>query len=166
MDERVASGRTAQYVILGVERERFAIEVDCVREILDFRPITRVPRAPECMSGMIDVRGKTVPVIDLRVRFGLPAVEPSPATRIIVLNVRLQGRLIVVGMMVDRVHEVSALSERALEAPPDIGLRWRSSYIKSIGRSAEAFVIVVDLARLLESEEAVLIGDVPEESAA
>jgi len=159
MDERVVSGRTAQYVILGVDRELFAIEVDCVQEILDFRPITRVPHAPDCMSGMIDVRGKTVPVIDLRVRFGLPAVAPSPTTRIIVLNVRLRGRPVVVGMMVDRVHEVSALTDHALEEPPDIGLRWRSTYIRSIGRRADAFVVVVDLSRLLESEESVLIGD-------
>ena len=126
MNERATTPRNGQFVILGVERELFAIEVDCVQEILDHQPISWVPHAPDCMPGMIDVRRQTVPVVDLRIRFGLKAIEPTPHTRIIVLNIDAGNRRVVVGMLVDRVYEVSALTDHVLEAPPDIGLRWRS----------------------------------------
>lgn len=158
MEDIAVSRRTAQYVILGVDKELFAIDVDCVQEILDHRPITRVPHAPDCMSGMIDVRGQTVPVIDLRLRFGLPVIEATAHTRIIVLNLVVNGRRTVLGMMVDRVYEVSALADQAIEAPPDIGLRWQSKYIAGIGRRGDAFVIVINLSRLFSSEDAVLIA--------
>lgn len=158
MDDLTASERTAQYVVLGLDRELFAIEVDRVREILDNRPITRLPQAPSCVPGMIDVRGRTVPVIDLRARLGLPSVEAGAGTRIIVLDVPAGSREVEVGMVVDRVHEVSALSDRALEAPPEIGLRWRSEFIRGIGRRNDAFVIVLNLAHLLGSEETALIA--------
>lgn len=166
MEGIAVSRRTAQYVILGVDQELFAIDVDCVQEILDHRPIARVPHAPDCMSGMIDVRGQTVPVIDLRIRFGLPPVAPTPHTRIIVLDLTLNGRKTVLGMMVDRVYEVSALADHVIEAPPDIGLRWHSKYIDGVGRRGDSFVIVIALSRLFTTEDAVAISATAEEGEA
>lgn len=151
-----------QYVTIGIDREIFAVEVDQVREILDLRPISRIPNAPPFLAGMIDVRGQGVPVIDLRTKLGLPPVTPTENTRIIVLEVPVGSRQITMGMISDRVIEVTSLAEHELEAPPDVGVRWRSEYIRAIGRSGGVFVIVFDLSQLFSNEEAALVSaDLP-----
>lgn len=156
---RTAVTRTGtQYVTIGIDREIFAVEVDQVREILDLRPISRIPSAPPFLAGMIDVRDQSVPVIDLRTKLGLPPVSPTENTRIVVLEVPVGGRQITMGMISDRVIEVTSLAEHELEPPPDVGVRWRSDYIRAIGRSGGAFVIVFDLSRLFSSEEAALVS--------
>ncbi|MGE5514281.1 MAG: chemotaxis protein CheW [Bacteroidota bacterium] len=154
----VAVDNTRQYVTLGIDREVFAVDVNQVHEILDVRPISRVPNAPGYMLGMIDVRSRTVPVIDLRVRLGFPAAEPTPNTRIVVLDVTIDGRDMAMGLMADRVYEVTELAEHSLEPPPEIGIRWNSDYIKGVGRHGGAFVIVLDLAHLFGSEDGALIA--------
>ena len=157
MTPRTPQKRTTQYVTLGIDREIFAVDVERVHEILDLCPISRIPNAPLHVKGMIDVRDRTVPVIDLRVRLGLPPAAPTPSTRIIVLDVEAGERRLVVGLLADRVYEVTPLTDHELEAPPDIGIRWRSQYIKNIGRRGEAFVIVIDLAHLFSSDDVALI---------
>jgi len=157
MSETLVSRDLPQYVTLGIERETFAVEVDVVREILDMRPISWVPNAPAFMLGMIDVRGTAVPVIDLRVKLGLPPAAPTEHTRIIVLEVRFGDRLRLMGLVADRVFEVTPLADQAQEPPPEVGVRWRSDYIRAIGRRNSAFVIIFDLAHLLTSEEAALV---------
>ncbi|EPY00211.1 chemotaxis protein CheW, partial [Magnetospirillum fulvum] len=103
-----------------------------------------------------------VPVIDLRTKLGLPPVTPTENTRIIVLEVPVGSRQITMGMISDRVIEVTSLAEHELEAAPDVGVRWRSEYIRAIGRSGGAFVIVFDLSQLFSSEEAALVSaDLP-----
>lgn len=146
-----------QYVTIGIDREIFAVDVESVREILDMQPIARLPNAPPFMVGMIDVRGQGVPTIDLRVKLGLPAVPITENTRILVLDVRIDGEPLTLGMIADRVIEVTSLTEHVLEAPPKVGVRWRSDYIQALGRSNGAFVIVFDLSRLFSSEEAALM---------
>lgn len=146
-----------QYVTLGIGQEVFAIGVECVQEILDVRPISRVPNAPSFLIGLIDVRGRGVPVIDLRVKLGLPAVPPTETTRILVLETAIQGRTRILGLLADRVSEVTGLDGRRIDPPPEIGMHWRSEYIRGVGRCNGAFVIVFDLARLFAGEEAALI---------
>lgn len=146
-----------QYVTLGLGREVFAVEVTRVREILDLCPVALVPNAPSYMMGMIDVRGCGVPVIDLRAKLGLPSAQATQHTRIVVLEAPVNGRILVLGLVADRVYEVTPLTEHAIEPPPDIGVRWRSDYIQGVGRRGDAFVIVFDLARLFSSDEAVLL---------
>lgn len=153
-----------QYVTLGIDREVFAVDVDRVREILDVRPVARVPYAPPFMLGMIDVRGRSVPVIDLRTKLGLPAVEATEQTRIIVLDIENQGRTLTMGVLADRVFEVTPLDDHAMEPPPDVGTHWRSDYIRGVGRRADSFVIIFDLPRLFSSEETALIGNGSETS--
>ncbi|PKU22577.1 chemotaxis protein CheW [Telmatospirillum siberiense] len=147
----------AQYVTLGIDRDVFAVNVDKVREILDVRPVTRIPYAPSFMLGMIDVRGRSVPVIDLRTKLGLPAVEATEHTRIIVLDIETGERTLTMGILADRVFEVTSLDGKDIEAPPDVGIQWRSDYIQGIGRRADSFVIIFDLRNLFSSEEAALI---------
>lgn len=153
-----------QYVTLGIDREVFAVEVHRVREILDVPPIAKLPNAPAYLLGMIDVRGECVPVIDLRAKLGFPAVDHTSHTRILVLEVEVGTRRLVLGLLADRVFEVTPLDGGGVEPPPEIGVRWRSEYIQGVGRRGDAFVVVFDLTRLFSAEDAALIA--PEASAA
>lgn len=153
MTEMQAHKDGTQYVTLGIDREVFAVAVDKVREILDICPVSRVPNAPPFMLGVIDVRGRPVPVIDLRLRFGLSPVEKTENTRIVVIEVEVGSQALMMGLMADRVYEVTSLDEHGISPPPDIGVRWRSDYIQGVGRRGDAFVIIVDLGRLFSTDE-------------
>lgn len=157
MTARAAVPAPTQYVTLGIDQEIFAVEVSGVREILDFMPISRVPYAPAYMLGIIDVRGAAVAVIDLRSKLGLTPITPTPHTRILVLDTVIDGRALVVGLVADRVFEVTDLGGDKEGPAPDIGTRWRSDYIKGVARRGDAFVIIFDLPRLFTAEEAVLL---------
>jgi purine-binding chemotaxis protein CheW len=146
-----------QYVTLGIERETFAVPVEAVLEILDMQPICRVPDSPLYLLGLIDVRGRSVPTIDLRTKLGLSAMPATEDTRILVLEVAIAGRRLTLGLVADRVFEVTALDGGDIEPPPDIGTRWRSDHIRGIGRRGDDFVILFDLSRLFASEEAALL---------
>ena len=148
---------TTQYVTLGIDREVFAVSVAGVQEILDLCPIARLPHAPPYLLGMIDVRGHGVPVIDLRTRLGLPVAETTPDSRILVIEVPAGGRSLVVGLLADRVFEVTALDGGRLDPPPEIGTRWRSECISGVGRRGDAFVVVFDLERLFTTDEVPLL---------
>lgn len=148
----------AQFVTLGIDRERFAVPVEAVVEILDMRPAFRIPEAPPYLVGLIDVRGRGIPVVDLRTKLGLPAVPPSESTRIVVLEIPLGGRTLALGLVADRVFEVTALDDRGIEAPPDLGIGWRSDYIKGVGRRGDDFVIIFDLAHLFSTDEAAVLA--------
>ena len=146
-----------QYVTLGIEDEVFAVPVDSVLEILDLRKVSRIPEAPPYMLGLIDLRGRSVPVLDLRVKLGLPSLSATDSTRILVIEVTMSGRSLVLGLVADRVIEVLALGAGEIEPAPDIGVRWRSDYIQGVGRRGGNFIVIFDLPRLFSTEEAVAL---------
>jgi purine-binding chemotaxis protein CheW len=146
-----------QFVTLGIDREVFAVPVETVLEILDMRPMFRIPDAPAHLSGLIDLRGRSVPVIDLRLRLGLPQAPVTESTRILVLETPVKGRALTLGLIADRVFEVTGLDDDAIEAAPDIGSRWRSDHIRGVGRRNDGFVVVFDLARLFSADGDVLL---------
>lgn len=146
-----------QFVTLGLDHEVFAVPVGLVREILDMRQPFRIPEAPAHLAGLIDVRGAAVPVIDLRVKLGLPPREAAAETRILVLDVPVEGRCLSLGLIADRVFEVTALDVGSVAPPPDIGTPWHSDYIEGVGRRGDNFVVIFDLSRLLSSEDVALL---------
>jgi purine-binding chemotaxis protein CheW len=150
-----------QFVTLGIEREVFGVPVESVLEILDMRTIFRVPEAPHYLLGLIDLRGRSVPVLDLRAKLGLPAIPVTETTRILVLEVEVSGRPLVLGLVADRVFEVMALKVDDIEPPPDIGVRWRSEYIRGVGHRDARFVIIFDLPRLFSAEDAIVLTEAP-----
>jgi purine-binding chemotaxis protein CheW len=156
MSQSASAAREAQFVTLGIDREVFAVPVEAVLEILDMQTVFRVPEAPAHMLGLIDLRGRSVPVLDLRTKLGLPRIPPTETMRILVLEVVAGGRLLVLGLVADRVVEVIALGEDEIEQAPDIGSRWRSDYIRGVGRRNGQFVIIFNLARLFADEDAKL----------
>jgi purine-binding chemotaxis protein CheW len=162
----VTMADTAQYLTLGIDQELFGIDIRNVREILDMRPISKLPHAPNFLLGMIDVRGAGYPIVDLRTKLGLVRAEPTEATRIIILDVPVKGRTLGVGFVADRVFEVTGLDDDQTEAAPDVGGRWQSNYIAGIGRKGESFIVVFDLERLMETDDLPAFAGAPAEEAA
>jgi len=146
-----------QFVTLGLGEEVFAVPVELVREILDMRQPFRIPEAPTHLAGLIDVRGQAVPVIDLRLKLGLPPRAAGADTRILVLDVGVEGRSLSLGLIADRVFEVTGLDAGSIGPPPDIGTAWSCDYIDGIGRRGDSFVVIFNLSRLLSSEDVVLL---------
>ncbi|WP_142849920.1 chemotaxis protein CheW [Telmatospirillum sp. J64-1] len=142
----------SHYVTLGVGDEIFAAPVENVREVLDLCPITRIPNMPPFMCGVIEVRGVGIPVVDLRLKLGLPAGAQTAHSRIVVLEVETAGRRIVLGALADRVYEVAALDEHDVEPPPEIGIPWDSGFIRGMARRKGAFVVILDLAAVFAAD--------------
>jgi purine-binding chemotaxis protein CheW len=152
---------TAQYLTLGLDGEIFGISIRNVREILDMRPISKMPHAPNFLLGMINVRGTSFPIVDLRIKLDLSSVPATDATRIIILDVPLNDGFVGVGFVADRVFEVTGIDETQIEQPPAVGGRWKSDYLAGIGRKADAFVMIFDLAKLMASGTDVAGDTVP-----
>jgi len=156
-----AQSSDGQYVTLGLGAEVFAVSVSMVREILDYQSPFGIPDGPGYMLGLIDVRGRATPLIDLRLKLGLPAVKPTPITRILVLDVPLPDRTLSLGLVADRVLEVVTFAEKDIEGAPDVGVPWRSDYIAGVVHRESGFVVLFDVARLLTTNDvAVLAADV------
>ncbi|MCR9108911.1 chemotaxis protein CheW [Marivita sp. XM-24bin2] len=136
---------------LACDDELFALPVERVQEILDLRPITRLPNAPSQLLGMIDVRGNGVAVADLRALLGMAPAEDTEMSRIVVLWVQTDGRRTVVAFRADRVIEVTALDNDEIEHLPEGGLfNWRDRMISGIGRRSGELVTVLDMDRVFD----------------
>jgi purine-binding chemotaxis protein CheW len=154
-----------QYVTLCLGAEVFAVPVAFVREILDYRETFRIPEGPDYLLGLIDVRGRGTPVIDLRTKLGLPKVPPTPSTRIMVLDVPLVDRMLALGLVADKVLEVVTFASAQIEAAPDVGVAWRSNYIAGVVRRENGFVVLFDLPRLLTTAEAAALSSTASKAA-
>ena len=161
MGPSATANAASSYVTLGIGDEIFAVDVAIVREILAYRTVAHLPNAPPFLVGVIDVRGCTVPVIALRLKLGLPAASITDDTRILVLEIDVKGRQLVVGLLADQVFEVAEFEIEGLEAAPDVGVRWKSEYIRGIGRLRGEFVIIFNMEHLLSSEDVASLQAVP-----
>ncbi|GAA0739408.1 chemotaxis protein CheW [Sphingomonas sp. ABOLD] len=150
----MSSGGELQIVTFGLGAEVFAVPVSLVREILDYRETFRLPNGPDYLLGLTDMRGQGVTTVDLRLRLGLPASAPTPSTRILVVDVPIGDRVLMLGLVVDRVLEVCSVATDQLEAAPDIGVHWPSDYIGGVFRRAEGFVVLVEMGRIFSPDEA------------
>jgi purine-binding chemotaxis protein CheW len=160
------TSQISSYITFKLGDELFAIDVAHVREVLDLSEITRVPTAPSYMRGVVNVRGSAVPVVDLRLKFGLPMIPDSVNTRIVVLELELDGEPTVVGGLADSVHEVLELERGQIRDPPRIAMRWRADMIDGLGKKGDQFIIVLDISRVFSTQDAMLIGDPASEAAA
>jgi purine-binding chemotaxis protein CheW len=143
----------AQYITFKLGDEFFAINVTQVREILELSQITKVPTAPHYMRGVVNVRGKAIPVADLRSKFGLPRAADTVQTRIIVMEIEIEGDVAVVGGIADSVHEVIELEANQIAPAPQIAMRWRSELIKGMARRGDEFLILLDIQTVFSLED-------------
>jgi purine-binding chemotaxis protein CheW len=146
-----------QYLTFKLDGEIFALEVYRVREVLDLSSITKVPNTPDFMKGVINVRGSVVPVVNLRLKFGMPEIDNTVDTRIVVMELLMEGDNIVLGAIADSVHEVLELDPDQIEEPPKIGSRWKNEFIKGIGKREEDFIIILDIERLFSTDEIAIV---------
>jgi len=152
-----------QYMTFRLGNELFAIAVAQVREVLEVSTITRVPTAPDYMRGVVNVRGKAIPVVDLRLRFGLPPAAETVSTRTIVMELLLDGETTVLGGIADSVHEVIELDPSAINPPPRIAMRWKAEFIMGMGRRGDDFIIILDVNAVFASEDLALVEQAAKE---
>ena len=138
-----------QVLMLGLAGEMFALDARQVREILDPIPVTRVPGAQPYVSSVLNVRGKVIPLADLRVRFGMPPASITSDSRFIVLEIDLAGEPTTIGIVADKVYEVTDLDTSTLQKAPPIGMRWRPEFIAAIAKWKDEFIIVPNMKQIL-----------------
>ncbi len=144
--ENAANDDDLQVLTFDIRGETFALEAGLVREILDLPDETEVPGAADFVSGVMNFRGRVIPVADLRLAFGLGRADDTMDSRIVVIELELDGDPTLVGLRADKVHEVTSLPVADTEPPPPIGMRWRQDYVSRIARRAGEPIILPDLA--------------------
>jgi purine-binding chemotaxis protein CheW len=142
-----------QYLTFTLGDEIYALDVRNVREVLEMVPITPIPRASEHMRGVINVRGSVVPVLDLRLRFGLTKTEQTIDTCVVVIEGTTERGQVVMGALVDSVREVVDLDSTQIEPPPHIGTGTRTGLILGIGKKEDKFLLILDIEKLISKED-------------
>lgn len=138
-----------QLVVFELENEKYGVDIASVEGIIKMQEITRLPHAPEFIEGITNLRGTIVPVVDLRTRFGLPRKEPTRDTRIVIANMDSSK----VGIIVDAVTQVIRVPEDKIEPPPQMSVTINSAFIKNIAKLESELVILLDLGKVLSTEE-------------
>lgn len=144
---------TVQYLTFKLDEEVFALDVAKVREILEYSGVTKVPRTPDFMRGVINLRGSVVPVIDMRLKFGMSATEATVNTCTIVVEVRMEDEVVVLGALADSVQEVVELEPEQIEAAPHIGTRLNTEFIRGMGKLDNRFIMILDIDRVFSEAE-------------
>ena len=157
--QRRASARS-QYLTFRVAGETYAIDILRVREIIEHRPVTRVPLAHPCVRGVINLRGSVVPVVDLALRFGMPETVVNRRTCLVIVETQIEDAGLVLGVTADSVCEVIELEPEAIAKPPPFGTPLPAEFLKGLGRSAERFVLILNVDRALDLD-ALRVGEEP-----
>ena len=166
-DEQVrnASVDSIQILSFVLDGEWFGVEISGIQEVLEYQRVTPVPRTPDFMLGVINLRGKVIPVVDLRTHFAMNVSEPTVDTCIVIVHVDIDGEKTALGILTDRVQEVVEIRTEDISAPPKIGNRVDSQYIYGMARCDEHFIILLRLSRIFSADEIQqVIGTVPDSS--
>ena len=148
-DTKPTGGIAGKFLTFQVADEEYGIEINAVREIIGTLPITPVPGSPSEMMGVVNLRGKVIPVVSMRVRFGMPPGEPHPENVILVVD----GRTGPIGLFADRVKEVANFAAADTEPPPSYGLSVDTTMVAAIGKSQGKIRILLDIQRVLGATE-------------
>jgi purine-binding chemotaxis protein CheW len=141
------------YLTFKLGEEEFGAHVGQVLNILEMTDITQVPKTPEYMKGVINLRGSVLPVIDTRLKFGLPETEYTSNTCIVVMDLNLNGDTVNIGAIVDEVLSVIEIEEDQIEPPPSIGNQYKSEFIYGMAKVDEKFIMLLDMQKVLSNEE-------------
>lgn len=154
---------TGQYLTFKLEDEVFALNISKVREVLDFTAVAKVPRTPDFMLGVINLRGSVVPVVDMRLKFGKPGTETTVNTCIIIVEIEIDGEVTVLGALADSVQEVMDLDPDQIEPPPRIGTRLDTRFIKGMGKRDSEFIIILDIDKVFSLDELAMANDMEDD---
>ncbi|MBN1524094.1 MAG: chemotaxis protein CheW [Spirochaetales bacterium] len=145
--------KTGTYLTFTLGDEQYAVLVGKAREVLELSNITKVPRTPEFMRGVINLRGSVVPVCDIRLKFGMSITEKTIDTRIVVMEIALEGDTTILGILADSVQEVIELDENNIEPPPKIGTSISTDFILGMGKRNDDFIIILDIEKVFSQKE-------------
>jgi purine-binding chemotaxis protein CheW len=145
--------KKATYLTFMLGKEVFAVNVAKVREVLELTKITKVPKTPDYMQGVINLRGSVVPVVDLKLKFGMQKTEESINTCIVVMEIEMENEITVLGGLADSVEEVIDLEPENIEAAPQIGSSLNTDFIKGMGKKDEEFIIILDIDKIFSEKE-------------
>ncbi|MBU2515373.1 chemotaxis protein CheW [bacterium] len=151
-----------QYLTFKLEDEIFALGIDKVREVLEFNRVTKVPQTPDMMRGVINLRGSVVPVIDLKLKFGMGETQKSVNTCVIIVELDLDGENTLIGALADSVQEVIDLEESQIEPAPKIGTRLNNELIRGMGKRNEEFIIILEIEKVFTLSELEMLQNAAE----
>jgi len=155
---------TSQYLTFKLEEEVFALDISKVREVLDFTAVAKVPQTPDFMLGVINLRGNVVPVVDMRLKFGMSRTEKTVNTCVIIVEIEIDEETTVLGALADSVQEVMDLDPEQIEPPPRIGTRLTTKFITGMGKRDNQFIIILDIDKVFSADELAAPRDVMEEA--
>ncbi len=150
----------AQFLTFNLEEDIYGLNISGIKEVLDNRDITKLPKTPSFMRGVINLRGQVVPVIDLKLKFGLSETEFTVDTCIIIVEVELEGgEHTLLGVLADSVREVIELLPDDIDPPPKIGTGVDAAFIYGMGKYDDDFIIIINVKRLFTIEELTNVSD-------
>ncbi len=150
--------KTGKYLTFDLAAEEYGLEILKVQEIIGLMAVTRVPRTPEFIRGVINLRGKVIPVVDLRLKFGMEQIENTRRTSIIVIQVDQDGGQVTMGLIVDDVSEVIDIDGHNIEPAPAFGADVETDFIKGLGKIDQKVVILLDVDKMLSSDDVAMLG--------
>ena len=153
----MSDNTTLQYLTFGLGEEVFALETGSVREVIELVSVTRIPKTPPFMRGVINLRGHAVPVVDLRIKFDMPTVADTVNTCIIIVDVEVEGESCSMGAIVDSVREVFEMGSDQINPPPRMGTSIRADFIRGMGKQNEEFIMILDIGKVFSPEELMVL---------
>jgi purine-binding chemotaxis protein CheW len=155
---------TTQYLTFKLGDEIFAFDISQVREVLDVTTITKVPHTPAFMCGVLNLRGSVVPVVDLRLKFGISKTEHTVNTCIIIVEILVDNEKTILGALADSVQEVMDLASENIEPAPKIGTRLNTEFIKGMGKQDNIFMIILNIDKVFSTDELAIVQTVHDEA--
>ena len=156
---KAMADKEGKYLTFSLASEEYGIGILKIKEIIGMMPITSVPQTPEYIKGVVNLRGKVIPVMDLRLRFSMPAMDYTERTCIIVVEISGQAGTVQVGVVVDAVSEVLNIKSEDIEPTPSFGTKLNTDYILGLAKTGGGIKILLDITRVLSSEEAMLLAE-------
>ena|ERR1035437_8125576 len=142
-----------QYLTFTLGDEDFAIAIAKVREVLDYTNVTKVPRAPEFLRGVINLRGSVVPVIDLRMSLNMGTADKTMDSCVVIVDVTVEGETIQMGALADAVQEVVDIESSQISPPPRLGTKVNTEFIQGMGKRGDAFLMILDIDKVLSMDD-------------
>lgn len=152
--------KLTQYLTFKLEEETYALDISRVQSVLDYEKLTRVPKTPDFMRGVINLRGSVVPIVDLKLKFGMAVTEKTIDSCIIISEVEVDNESTVLGVLADSVQEVIDMESDQIEPAPRIGTKINTEFIKGMGNRDDEFVILLDIDKVFSLEELEVVQNV------
>jgi purine-binding chemotaxis protein CheW len=153
---------TNKYLSFKLDNEIYAFDISQVREVLDYTEITKVPKMPAFVKGIINLRGGVVPVVDLRIKFDLPSSENTVNRCIIIMDITIDNEKTLIGALADSVQEVMTIEPDFIEPPPKIGTRLNTEFIRGMGKKNDKFIIIIDIDKVFSRGESYMLQETGE----